>query len=60
MRGFVESLNLSVTAAVLLCFATMDRSGDLPLVDQRRLYAAGLVHSIPRARDILLARGLSL
>jgi tRNA (guanosine-2'-O-)-methyltransferase len=53
MRGFVESLNVSVTAAVLLHAATRGRAGDLPPKDRRRLYARGLFLSHPRAREIL-------
>jgi len=60
MRGFVESLNLSVTAAILLCFATAGRVGDLSIADRRKLYARALVQSVPRAEDILRASGLSL
>lgn len=55
MRGFVESLNVSVAAAVLLAAATSGRPGDLPLADRNLLYARGLFHSVPRARDILAA-----
>lgn len=55
MRGFVESLNVSVAAAVLLAAATRGRPGDLALADRELLYARGLFHSIPRARDILTA-----
>ncbi len=55
MRGFVESLNVSVTAAILLHAATRDRSGDLEEAERTRLYARGLVLSVPRANDILLA-----
>ncbi|HEV8548633.1 MAG TPA: RNA methyltransferase [Polyangiaceae bacterium] len=55
MRGFVESLNLSVAAAVLLS-ATLDgRPGDLSEEEVRRWYAAGLVRSVPRAEEILAA-----
>jgi tRNA (guanosine-2'-O-)-methyltransferase len=53
MRGFVESLNVSVTAAVLLHAATHDRKGDLDDAERRRLYARGLILSVPRAVDIL-------
>jgi hypothetical protein len=56
MRGFVESLNVSVTAALLLSAATTGRPGDLPAADRRRLYARGLYFSSTRADD-LLARG---
>jgi tRNA (guanosine-2'-O-)-methyltransferase len=55
MRGFVESLNMSVAAAVLLAAATRGRAGDLALADRSLLYARGLFHSVPRARDILFA-----
>jgi tRNA (guanosine-2'-O-)-methyltransferase len=53
MRGFVESLNVSVTAAILLQAATRDRPGDLDREARVRLYARGLVLSVPRALDIL-------
>jgi tRNA (guanosine-2'-O-)-methyltransferase len=53
MRGFVESLNVSVSAAVLLAAATATRAGDLPHADRRRLYARGLYLSTPRADEIL-------
>jgi tRNA (guanosine-2'-O-)-methyltransferase len=55
MRGFVESLNVSVTAAVLLHAATRDRPGDLDDAERRRLYARGLILSVPRAVDVLEA-----
>ncbi len=55
MRGFVESLNVSVAAALLLSAATADRPGDLPEPERLRLYARGLWHSVPRAFDILAA-----
>jgi tRNA (guanosine-2'-O-)-methyltransferase len=60
MRGFVESLNLSVTAGILLCFATAGRAGDLSPAELRRLYARGLCVSVPRAHDILQASGVEL
>lgn len=53
MRGFVESLNVSVSAAVLLAAATRDRPGDLPADDKRQLYARGLFRSVHRAGEIL-------
>lgn len=56
MRGFVESLNVGVTAAILLAAATRDRPGDLPEADRRLLYARGLWRSIPRASEVLEAR----
>jgi tRNA (guanosine-2'-O-)-methyltransferase len=55
MRGFVESLNVSVTAAILLAAATANRPGDLDAESRRRLYARGLYLSVPRAEDILRA-----
>jgi tRNA (guanosine-2'-O-)-methyltransferase len=60
MRGFVESLNLSVSAGILLCFATAGRAGDLSPAELRRLYARGLCLSVQRASDILQARGIEL
>jgi tRNA (guanosine-2'-O-)-methyltransferase len=60
MRGFVESLNVSVTAAILLSHATAGRPGDLPDLVQRRLYARALTLTVPRALDVLEARGLRL
>jgi tRNA (guanosine-2'-O-)-methyltransferase len=51
MIGFVESLNVSVTTAILLFAATRGRAGDLPPETQRALYARGLYLSIPRADE---------
>ena len=51
MRGFVESLNVSVTAAVLLSSATAGRPGDLSEMDKKRLYARGLYFSVPHAES---------
>jgi tRNA (guanosine-2'-O-)-methyltransferase len=56
MRGFVESLNLSVAAAVLLSSALAGRPGDLSPAEERRWYAVGLLRSVPRADEILAAR----
>lgn len=53
MRGFVESLNVSVTAAILLAAATEGRPGDLDRASRLRLYARGLYFSVPRAEDVL-------
>jgi tRNA (guanosine-2'-O-)-methyltransferase len=53
MRGFVESLNVSVTAAILLHAATRDRPGDLDPSERLRLYARGLYLSVPRAEELL-------
>jgi tRNA (guanosine-2'-O-)-methyltransferase len=56
MRGFVESLNVGVTAAILLAAATRDRPGDLSAAERRILYARGLWRSLPRAAEVLAAR----
>lgn len=53
MRGFIESLNVSVTAAILLSAATRDRPGDLDERTRLRLYARGLYLSTPRADELL-------
>jgi tRNA (guanosine-2'-O-)-methyltransferase len=53
MRGFIESLNVSVTAAILLHAATRGRLGDLDAKARRRLYARGLYLSVPRAEELL-------
>lgn len=53
MRGFVESLNVSVSAAILLAAATAGRPGDLSEPERRRLYARGLYLSVERADDVL-------
>jgi tRNA (guanosine-2'-O-)-methyltransferase len=53
MRGFVESLNVSVTAAILLHAATLGRPGDLDEPSRRRLYARGLYLSVTRAEEVL-------
>ena len=55
MRGFVESLNLSVAAAVLLAAALDGRPGDLSREERERWYAVALVRSVPRAEEILAA-----
>jgi tRNA (guanosine-2'-O-)-methyltransferase len=57
MRGFVESLNVSVTAAILLHSATRGRVGDLDPAERLRLYARGLYLSVPRAEDLLALPG---
>jgi tRNA (guanosine-2'-O-)-methyltransferase len=53
MRGFVESLNVSVSAAILLAAATATRAGDLPEPDRRRLFARGLYLTVERADEVL-------
>ena len=55
MRGFVESLNLSVTAGILLAAATHARAGDLPEQARLRLYARGLLRTVSRVSDVLAA-----
>jgi tRNA (guanosine-2'-O-)-methyltransferase len=60
MRGFVESLNVSVSAATLLAYAASVRPGDLPAERARRLYARWLALSVPRALDVLDARGIAV
>lgn len=53
MRGFVESLNVSVSAAILLAHATFGRAGDLSEEDRLRLYARGLYFTVDKADDVL-------
>ncbi len=53
MRGMAESLNVSVTAAILLAAATSGRAGDLEEDAKLRLYARGLYLSVARADDVL-------
>ena len=55
MRGFVESLNVSVSAAVLLAAATRGRSGDLSGPSREHLYARALFYTVPRASEVLEA-----
>lgn len=55
MRGFAESLNLSVSAAILIRAAMMDRPGDLSAAERARLVARGLYVSLPRPGDVLEA-----
>ncbi len=58
MRGFIESLNVSVTAAILLEAATAGRPGDLDPDTKRRLYARGLYFSVARVDEVLAEAGL--
>ena len=53
MRGFVESLNVSVSAAILLAHATVGREGDLSPEDRLRLYARGLYFTVEKADEVL-------
>ncbi len=59
MRGFAESLNVSVTAALVLRAATTGRPGDLPADERARLYLRALGLTLPRAPEILAARGFA-
>lgn len=60
MRGFAESLNVSVTAAILLEHATSGRPGDLSPEERDRLYARALVLTVPHASEILAAKGIAI
>ncbi|PIE06341.1 MAG: hypothetical protein CSA75_00060 [Sorangium cellulosum] len=53
MRGFAESLNVSVSGAILLAYAVAGRPGDLPELQRKRLYARGLAVTVPHASSIL-------
>ncbi len=53
MRGFIESLNVSVTAAILLAAATAGREGDLSEAERMQLYARGLFFSVEQAEMLL-------
>jgi tRNA (guanosine-2'-O-)-methyltransferase len=53
MRGLIESLNVSVTAAILLAYATNGRAGDLSEQERDRLYARGLYFTVDKAERIL-------
>ena len=60
MRGFAESLNVSVTGALLLHHAVEGRRGDLPAAERNALYARALVLTVPRAPEILRAKGMDV
>ncbi len=60
MRGFAESLNVSVTAAILLQHATTGRPGDLSERERDLLYARALVLTVPHAAEILAAKGVRI
>jgi tRNA (guanosine-2'-O-)-methyltransferase len=55
MRGFVESLNMSVSAALTVQAATAGRSGDLSAEHQENVYARWLRATVPRADEVLEA-----
>jgi tRNA (guanosine-2'-O-)-methyltransferase len=60
MRGFVESLNVSVTAAILLQHLTDGRPGDLDATEREKLYARALLLTVPHAAEVLAARGFRI
>lgn len=53
MRGFVQSLNVSVAAAITLYSATCGRPGDLTAPQRETLRARYLLASVPRAHELL-------
>lgn len=53
MTGFVESLNVSVAAAITMHAATVDRAGDLGADDQLALRARFMLSSVSRAEEIV-------
>lgn len=55
MRGFVESLNVSVTTALLLEPTVRDRIGDLSEQEREFLLARALFDTVPRANEVLAA-----
>ena len=55
MRGFVESLNVSVSAAILLAAATEGRAGDLHPERADEIYARWLYRATPNAARVLAA-----
>ncbi|MDX2053165.1 MAG: RNA methyltransferase [Polyangiaceae bacterium] len=55
MRGFVESLNMSVSAAILLGAASYGRKGDFSEASRETLFARGLFRSVARAQEVLTA-----
>lgn len=57
MNGFVESLNVSVAAAVTMFAATSGRSGDLDESEQLRLKAVFLMRCVDDALGILTKAG---
>lgn len=53
MRGFVESLNVSVAAALTLHALTAHRQSELSEVERDELRARFMMLSVPRARQVL-------
>lgn len=56
MRGFVESLNLSVSAAILLHAAVQGRQGNSSPEEQQQLYARGLYRTVKGAEVVLASQ----
>jgi tRNA (guanosine-2'-O-)-methyltransferase len=62
MHGFVESLNVSVAAAITMHAATHDRAGDLPEDERNELRARFMLASVRFGEDVvheMLARAPS-
>ncbi|MGD8858732.1 MAG: RNA methyltransferase [Myxococcales bacterium] len=55
MRGFAQSLNVSVAAALTLYTATRERTGDLDCADRLALRARWAMLSVDRAEEIVCA-----
>lgn len=53
MRGFVESLNVSVAAAISLQLARGNRPGDLSAADQQALLARYLMRSVRKPEEAI-------
>jgi tRNA (guanosine-2'-O-)-methyltransferase len=54
MAGFVESLNVSVAAAITMHAVTHDRPGDLSSDDQAQLTARFMLESVRAADDVVI------
>lgn len=53
MRGFVESLNVSVAAAITLHALTADRSGELSVAEQEELVARWLLATVRDGEQVV-------
>lgn len=53
MRGFAQSLNVSVATAITLYGATRPRAGDLAPEDAQALRARFMMLSVPRAHEVV-------
>jgi tRNA (guanosine-2'-O-)-methyltransferase len=53
MRGFAQSLNVSVATAITLYGATRPRAGDLEPADMEALRARFMMLSVPRADEVV-------